>query len=355
MRIGIIGSGKMGAGLGRLWAKHGHYVMFSYSPRPEKLQDLVQEIGSHARSGTPQEAVRFADTLFLAVPWAAIGDALVAAGPLDGKIVLSCVNPLGPRGLEVGLTSSAAEEIAKLAPGAIVIEAFNTIFAGILHSRAHLFGNNTPTVFYCGDDRNAKATAAALIKDAGLHPVDAGPLQNARYIEPLAMLMMELGYSQRLGSDIAMRLMNPAGGTELVKSADVLARSFVVIFASANSTSADEEVLAEDFVAHLPYSRYPIRGREKFQAQIKNFRSAFSHFQCDIEEVIDDGMHVAVRWTWRGTHTGDLLGVAATYRKIEFSETHILRISGGRIAEDHVSANLLDLLRQLGATQFAAA
>jgi len=119
----------------------------------------------------------------------------------------------------VGLTSSAAEEISKLAPGVIVIEAFNTIFAGILHSRAHLFGNNTPTVFYCGDDLNAKTKAAGLIGDAGLHPVDAGPLQNARYIEPLAMLMMELGYSQRLGPDIAIRLMNPAGATELVKSA----------------------------------------------------------------------------------------------------------------------------------------
>ncbi len=206
MRIGIIGSGKMGAGLGRLWAKHGHYVMFSYSRRPEKLQELVQEIGSHAWSGTPLEAVRF-------------GDVLLLAGPLDGKIVLSCVNPVGPLGLEVGLTSSAAEEISKLAPGVIVIEAFNTIFAGILHSRAHLFGNNTPTVFYCGDDLNAKTKAAGLIGDAGLHPVDAGPLQNARYIEPLAMLMMELGYSQRLGPDIAIRLMNPAGATELVKSA----------------------------------------------------------------------------------------------------------------------------------------
>jgi predicted ester cyclase len=255
----------------------------------------------------------------------------------------------------VGLTSSAAEEIAKLARGAIVIEAFNTIFAGILHSRAHLFGNDTPTVFYCGDDSKAKTKAAELIGDAGLHPVDAGPLQNARYIEPLGMLMMELGYSQRLGSDIAMRLMNPAGATELVKSADVLARSFVVIFAGADSTSADEEVLAEDFVAYLPYTRYPVRGRQKFEAQMKDFRSAFSHFKCDIDEVIDDGMRVAVRWTWRGTHTGELLGIAPTHRKIEFSETHLLRISGSRIAEDHVSANLLDLLHQLGATQFAAA
>ena len=150
MRIGVIGSGKMGTGLGRLWAKRGHYVMFSYARSPERLQHLVTEIGPHAQWGTPEEAVRFADVLLLAVPWSGIGDALVPAGPLDGTTILTCVNPVGPLGLEVGLTSSAAEEIAKLAPGAIVVEAFNTIFAEIIHSTAHLFGYKTPTVFIAG-------------------------------------------------------------------------------------------------------------------------------------------------------------------------------------------------------------
>jgi predicted ester cyclase len=179
-------------------------------------------------------------------------------------------------------------------------------------------------------------------------------LQNARYMEPLAMLMMELGYSQGLGSGIAIRLMNKAGASQLVKRADMLARSFVLTFAGADSVST-EEVLTEDFVAYLLYTRYPVRGREEFEAQMKDFRSAFSNFRCDIDEVIDDGMRVAVRCTWGGTHTGELLGIAPTHRRIEFSETHILRISGGRIAADHVSANLLDLLHQFGATQFVAA
>ena len=88
---------------------------------------------------------------------------------------------------------------------------------------------------------------------------------------------------------------------------------------------------------------------------MKQFRSAFSDFECDIDELIDDGMRVAVRWTWSGTHTGEFFEIAATGRKIEFSETHLLRISGDRIAEDHVSANLVDLLNQLGNAQFAAA
>jgi predicted dinucleotide-binding enzyme/predicted ester cyclase len=354
MNIGIIGSGKIGSGLGRLWAEHGHHVMFSYSRRQKKLEHLVLEIGSHARSGTPEDAVRFADVLLFAVPWEQVKDALSAAGPLNGKTIISCVNPFGPRGLEVGLNTSAAEEISRFAPDAAVVEAFNMIFANILHSRAHLFGSNMPTVFYCGDDRDAKSRAAELIRDAGLQPVDAGALENARYIEPVAMLMVQISQSHLMSSEIALRLMNPAGATELVKSADVLARSFVETFAGASGSSS-EYVLAEDFVAHLPYRRYPIRGRKKFEDWMKQFRSAFSNFQCDLDELIDDGMRAAVRWTWSGTHTGTLLGIAPTDRKIEFTETHLLRISGDRIAEDHVSANLLDLLNQLGTAQFEAA
>src|SRR6267378_57558 len=148
MEIGIIGSGKMGAGLGRLWAKHGHHVMFNYPRRPEKLGAVAQEIGSHAQWGTPRDVVRFADVVLLAVPWSGIGDALSDAGSLDGRTLISCVNPFGPGGLEVGLTSSAAEEISKLVPGAAVVEAFNTIFASILYSSADLFGDKPPTVFY---------------------------------------------------------------------------------------------------------------------------------------------------------------------------------------------------------------
>src|SRR5947199_7807927 len=112
--IGIIGSGKMRASLGRLWAKHGHHVMFSYSRRPEKLENLVLEIGSHARSGTPRDAVNFADVLLLAVPWGEVKDALSAAGAMNGKTLISPVNPSGPRGIAVDPKTSAAEEIARL-------------------------------------------------------------------------------------------------------------------------------------------------------------------------------------------------------------------------------------------------
>jgi predicted dinucleotide-binding enzyme len=195
MKIGIIGVGNIGSGLGSLFAKNGHEVMFSYSHDPQKIQRVVDEAGPNAQSGTPQQAVRFGDIVVLAVGWGAVIDALKAAGSLDGKTLVSCVNPLTPdfSGLVVGTTTSGAEEIAKLVPKAHVVEAFLNVFAGILHSGTMLFGSDVPSVFYCGDDAGSKAAVAKLITDIGLEPVDSGPLKNARFVEPTAMLILQLG------------------------------------------------------------------------------------------------------------------------------------------------------------------
>ncbi|PYR65728.1 MAG: hypothetical protein DMG17_25520 [Acidobacteria bacterium] len=91
----------------------------------DKEFDAAQEIGSHARSGTPRDAVNFADVLLLAVPWGEVKDALSAAGAMNGKTFISCVNPFGLRGLEVGLNTSSAQEISRFVPDAPVVEAFN--------------------------------------------------------------------------------------------------------------------------------------------------------------------------------------------------------------------------------------
>jgi predicted dinucleotide-binding enzyme len=195
MRIGVVGTGNIGSGLGSLFAKNGHEVMFSYSHDLQKIQRAVNEAGPNAQSGTPEQAARFGDIVVLAVGWGAVKEALQAAGSLDGKTLVSCVNPLTRdfSGLEVGTTTSGAEEIAKLVPGAHVVEAFLNIFAGILHSGTMLFGANVPSVFYCGDDLASKSAVARLITDIGLEPVDSGPLKNARFVEPTAMLLLQLG------------------------------------------------------------------------------------------------------------------------------------------------------------------
>jgi predicted dinucleotide-binding enzyme len=209
MKIGIIGAGRMGLALGGLWAKAGHDVLFSYSRDRNKLVALAQTAAPGARVGSPADAVTFGDVVVLAVPWSAWRDAMAQGGPMAGKIVLSLVNPMNDTysDLVVGHTTSGAEEIANLAPGARVVEALNAIFAETLQSGPLRFGDQVPTVFFCGDDAAAKRTVAELIACIGAEGVDAGDLTAARYIEPLGMLYTRLAYGLGMGANIAPKML----------------------------------------------------------------------------------------------------------------------------------------------------
>ena len=208
MKIGIIGSGNVGSALGKIWGKNGHKIRFS-SRNPEKLKALAESIGNNASYSLPKEAAEFGEIIALAVPWMQAESALKSAGSLNGKILIDCTNPLKPdySGLAVGCTTSAAEVVASLAPGAKVVKAFHTTFAALMHSESRTFGDNNPTGFYCGDDALAKAVVSNLIRETGLEPVDAGPLSNARYLEPLAMLMINLAFAQKMGTNISIKLL----------------------------------------------------------------------------------------------------------------------------------------------------
>jgi predicted dinucleotide-binding enzyme len=197
MRVGILGSGLMGGKLGTLFARAGHEVVFSYSRSERKLQALAREAGAKARAGTPAEAARDAEAVLLAVHWSRFADVLSQAGDLSGKIVVTCSLPMNESntGLVVGHTSSGAEELAKKARGAHVVCAFNTIPSEVLFGvYAARSSAARPSVVVCGDDAHAKDVAAALIRDVGFEPVDAGPLRIARYTEPFAMLVAQLAY-----------------------------------------------------------------------------------------------------------------------------------------------------------------
>ncbi|MGL5833369.1 MAG: NADPH-dependent F420 reductase [Waterburya sp.] len=200
MNIGIIGTGNMGSSLGKIWAQNGHKLMFSYSRDISKLEKIAQSLGNNATIGTPAEAVQFADVVVLSVPYGAVENALQAAGSLEGKIVFSIVNALLPdmSGMAVGTTTSGAEKIAKLAPGAFVVEAL-PVFAEVLNSESRRFGEQQATVFYTGDNQQAKQTVANLLQELDVEPIDAGTLKNSRYVEPAMMLLIQLAYGQQLG------------------------------------------------------------------------------------------------------------------------------------------------------------
>lgn len=208
MQIGIIGAGNVGGTLGRAWAGKGHAVKFGVrNPADAKVKTLLAQAGAGATAGTIAEAAAHGEVIALATPWQAAREALQGAGDLSGKVLLDCTNPVKAdfSGLEVGPTTSAGEQVAAWAPGARVVKIFNT--TGSNNMADPHYGEGAATMFFAGDDADAKAVAARLAADLGFDPVDVGPLVQARLLEPLALLWIYLALVQGEGRDIAFRLM----------------------------------------------------------------------------------------------------------------------------------------------------
>lgn len=208
MKIGIIGAGNVGGTLGRAWAKKGHSVCFGVRhPQDDKTRQLVQSIGGSARAGTVKEAAAFGEVVVLATPWPATHAGIQEAGDLSGKVVIDCTNPLKPdlSGLDVGFTTSGAEQVARWAPGAKVFKAFNTVGANVMADP--VIGGTRTVMFVCGDDKAAKPTVLQLAADVGFDPVDAGPLTQARLLEPWAMLWISLAFQGGLGREFGFALL----------------------------------------------------------------------------------------------------------------------------------------------------
>lgn len=208
MRIGIIGAGSVGGALGRGWVKKGHEVLFGVRDQADpKVQKVLADAGPAVCAGSVAEAGAFGEVLVLATPWEAAEEALRQAGDLAGKIVFDCTNPLKPglAGIEVPEAGSAGQQVAAWAPGARVVKIFNT--TGFNNMADPGYGGQSATMFYCGDDKNAKSVAHRLAEDLGFDPVDAGPLANAGLLEAAAMLWIWLAYPGGQGRDIAFKLL----------------------------------------------------------------------------------------------------------------------------------------------------
>jgi 8-hydroxy-5-deazaflavin:NADPH oxidoreductase len=208
MRIGILGSGLMGAKLGTIFARAGHEVVFSYAQSNDKLKKLARETQGTVRAGTPGEAAIEADALLLAVHWSRVDDVLKQAGDLSGKVILTCSLPMDAANtkLIIANNSSGAEELAKKVPRAKIVCAFNTVPSEVLFGVYEAKRKATrPSLVYCGDDQSAKDLAVKLIRDVGFDPVDAGPLRIARYTEPFALLVAQLAYEGEGGPELAYR------------------------------------------------------------------------------------------------------------------------------------------------------
>jgi predicted dinucleotide-binding enzyme len=200
MNIGILGAGNMTKALGRHLVGKGHRLVVSYSRDAAKLEQVARDLGGDTRGAAPEEAARFGEVVLLATGWDGAAAALRAAGPLDGKVVWSIVNPLKAdlSGLAVGTATSGSEELAKVVPKASFVAGWPP-FADVLASSSTRFGSERQTLFYCGDDETAKREVLPLFEALDVEPVDAGPLRAARFIEPAMFLLVHLAYARKMG------------------------------------------------------------------------------------------------------------------------------------------------------------
>jgi predicted dinucleotide-binding enzyme len=191
MDITIIGTGNMARGLATRALAGGHSVTL-LGTETAKAEALADELSGDVRAGQVGDPL-VGDVVALAVWYAVVDDVLRRYGDqLDGKVLVDITNPIDvesfePLELEAG---SAAQEIAAKAPGAKVVKAFNTTFAGTL-GEGRVAGHPLD-VLIASDDAEAKQTLSGMVADAAMRPIDAGPLKRARELEALGYLHMAL-------------------------------------------------------------------------------------------------------------------------------------------------------------------
>lgn len=189
MKVAIIGKGNVGKALAKgLGSKHE--VKFGHRDPKEPVA----------------EAAKWGEIIVLAVPFHSIDEAVKELDlAANGKIVIDVTNAIGSNGeLAVGFSTSGAEELQKKLPKTRVAKAFNTVFAQ--NQSSGKIGKEQLTLFVACDDAQARQTIMMLGRDMGFDPVDAGKLMAARYLEPMAMLLIGLGYELGMGTSIGYRL-----------------------------------------------------------------------------------------------------------------------------------------------------
>jgi NADPH-dependent F420 reductase len=205
------GTGPQGRGLAYRFALADHEVVLG-SRDASRASETADEINARLDRGAVKgaanaDAVAGADVVLLAVPWDGHADLVSSlAGGLAGKIVISCVNPVGfdgdgPYGLV--LQESAAQEAQRLVPAARVVGAFHHVAALSLWRTPEPLGHED--VLVCGDDVEAKSLVQDLAAAVtGKRGIDAGGLRLARQLEPLTAVLISMNKRYKTRSGVAI-------------------------------------------------------------------------------------------------------------------------------------------------------
>jgi predicted dinucleotide-binding enzyme len=192
IKIGIVGSGKVGGTLGSVWVNAGHEVMFS-SRHLEHDRELAASLGPGAHAGTPPEAAAFGDVVMVSVPYHALPDVRNSVGgQLKGTVVIDTCNPFVGRDGELAqwaLEKGAGLASKELLAGARIVRPFNAlgyVSMGQAHKNPGRIG-----MPIASDDAGAVAAAEPLIRDIGYEPVLIGGLEMGKYLMPGTLLAGE--------------------------------------------------------------------------------------------------------------------------------------------------------------------
>ncbi len=182
MKIGVIGSGRLGGAVGALFVKAGYPVMFS-ARHIEEVQDLAKGLGPLASAGTPAEAAAYGEVMLIAVPYAALPDVgRENAAALKGKVVLDACNAVPARDGEALFDEAKEKGIGFTSlgylPGTRLVRAFNSVNFAKLTEGAHRSGDLI-AIPLASDDTGALQIAEKLVRDAGFEPVVVGGLKEA--------------------------------------------------------------------------------------------------------------------------------------------------------------------------------
>ena len=185
LKIGTVGSGRVGAALGGAWVKAGHTVMFSSLDLAHD-KELAASLGPNARAGTSREAAAFGEVLLVSVPYGAlpsVGKEL--ADLIKGKIVIDTCNPFPSRDGEIAnwaRQKGAGLASAELLPGARIVRTFNAVSYSQMAAASQR--SERMAMPMASDDAEAVRVASQLVRDVGYEPVLVGPLVMGRHLMP---------------------------------------------------------------------------------------------------------------------------------------------------------------------------
>jgi 8-hydroxy-5-deazaflavin:NADPH oxidoreductase len=241
MKIAVLGTGRVGSTIGRLWHAAGHDVTFAarHAARP---QALAADLGDRAHAASVADAVAAAEVVLVAVPGPVVTEVLQAAGPLDGRVMIDAANSFGQQQLSL-------RSLADTFPRARWVRAFNSISVNVMADDNH---HEPPWVLFLSGDAEAKPVAAQLIRDAGFDPVDLGGIDDSRLQDPGGALGFDvLTHDEATALVVRIKSGDTAAADQPALRARARARELATPFEKLRDHAPDDPAF---FLEHLSRS-----------------------------------------------------------------------------------------------------